>query len=188
MKKKIALSNADLISLSRIPLAFAFIYFFDNVVMAPLILLTSWVSDIADGIVARKNGRSLYGSYIDAITDKFFFVIVVSFLLYSNAINFIQTGILLLRDAYVLLLSIFVYALSKKRKADYIRQKWDAKISGKVTTGLQFIAILAKMSPASEFEKIETLFYILFVSGIVTIADYSLVVFQKVSRKNIKKV
>lgn len=171
------LTLADFVSFSRIPLAFAFIYYFEQKALASLILLTGWLSDIADGYIARKNGKSIYGQHIDAITDKFFIAMVVGFLLYSNAISIAQTGILLMRDISVLLLSLLVYGMSKKHKADYIRLKWESKISGKVTTGLQFIILLAIVSGAADTV---TLFYFMFISGAITIADYSLIVMEKV--------
>ena len=169
-------SLADFVSLSRIPLAFAFIYFFEQKAIAALILVTSWLSDIVDGYLARENGKSMYGYYIDAATDKFFVLTIVLYLLYSNSLSAMQTMILIMRDAYVILLSVFVYGLAKKRKADYVKRNWESRLSGKITTGLQFITILAVMSGASNAS---TLFYIVFIAGAVAIFDYTAIVIER---------
>ena len=176
MERKFVPSYADLISISRVPLAFLFMYFFDQKILASLILLTGWFSDVADGYVARTAGRSAYGSQIDAATDKFFNISVILFMLHSAAIGSAQTAILLMRDMYVLLLMAIAYPVVKKRKMKYLLSIPEAKLSGKETTGLQFIVILTVLSGSSNAV---VLFYLLFVSGIVTMADYTLVFIRR---------
>ena len=66
------------LTLSRIPMAFLFFYLIEYPPFALLFLYLGAMSDIIDGIIARKMGvESKMGGFLDGCIDKVFNVIIV---------------------------------------------------------------------------------------------------------------
>ncbi|RMH80878.1 MAG: CDP-alcohol phosphatidyltransferase family protein [Acidobacteria bacterium] len=69
----------DLISLSRIPLSFSFLYFLSKgeLFACLLVLLVGGISDKLDGFLARLLNveKSFWGKILDPVGDRFFIVI-----------------------------------------------------------------------------------------------------------------
>lgn len=125
----------NLISITRIPLAFCFIQ--DNPLYRSIIILAALLTDGLDGFLARRYQQtSRLGTLIDPFTDKFFVILTASVLIAEGKLNFIEICMLICRDFSVLLFGF--YLLLKGRFSSYrFRAIW----CGKITTVLQFTVL-----------------------------------------------
>lgn len=128
-------SIPNLLSLSRIPLAFIFLS--DNPLYRTIALLLALLSDILDGYIARKyNLSSKLGTIIDPITDKFFVLFALVMFFMEQRLSFGEAAAMLSRDFAVFLFGCYL-ALRGHLAIFQVRAIW----SGKISTFLQ-IAIL----------------------------------------------
>lgn len=126
----------DLLSISRIPLAFLLTSF-----PIPAIVLAC-LSDIFDGYLARKwRSTTPLGTFLDPLTDKFFALFALAVLFFNGQMSLFQIGLFLAREL-ALLIFLFILLVQGKWPHYSIR----AFISGKVMTSLQFVAFLILFS------------------------------------------
>lgn len=127
----------NLISFSRIPLAFLFLQ--DHPLWRLTAVLLAMLSDGLDGYLARRqNSVSKVGTLLDPFTDKFFVIFVVIILINEGKIQLWQAISLACRDLSVLVFGI--HLIINKRLGSYrFRSIW----CGKLTTSLQFFVLLA---------------------------------------------
>jgi len=125
----------NLISLGRVPLAAAYLLTEDRTARVA-ILLAAALSDFLDGWAARRFGAgSRLGEVLDPATDKIFVVTALATHLGSGVLATWQLGLLLLRDLY----SVMAYAIAA---AFRLPIRFRARMSGKIVTNLQIVAVL----------------------------------------------
>jgi cardiolipin synthase (CMP-forming) len=130
------LAIPNLISLSRLPLAVAFLLVSAT---APrvIIIVAAGISDYLDGWWARHRGpRTRLGELLDPITDKLFVLTALAAFAVWEVISPAELLVLLARDLFVTAGFLAVLALRLP-----IRPR--ARFPGKLVTTLQIAAVLA---------------------------------------------
>src|SRR5687768_827944 len=97
MPRSRRLSPADLVSLSRLLLAGAFVVTGSTILRVALIAIAG-VTDYLDGWLARQGESSRYGAVIDPATDRAFVLTVVVTLIVEDAMTIAQCLVLMARD------------------------------------------------------------------------------------------
>ena len=164
------LSVPNLLSLSRLPLAAAFLIV-DSVGGRTAIVAAVALTDLADGYFARRmpshDRRS--GQIVDPVTDKLFVLIALLTFAVRGDITPGVLGILLARDLF----ASIGYFLAK---AAGWRIQFKARLSGKATTVLQLAVLMALLFwPAA----VGPLVILVGVASAIAIADYSLVALRQ---------
>jgi CDP-diacylglycerol--glycerol-3-phosphate 3-phosphatidyltransferase/cardiolipin synthase len=130
----------SLISLTRIPLAAAFVVAVEHPPIAFVVLCISGFSDVLDGWIARTQGlATATGAVVDPITDKLFVLTVMVTLVLTGRLPPISVLLLSTREigeAPLVLFWMFNHA-SRKKKAASPR----ANVPGKIATAMQFLAV-----------------------------------------------
>lgn len=126
-------SAADWLTAIRIPLAAVF-------VLVPqwrlATLVAAGVSDVLDGIVARRFGASRLGAFLDPVADKLFAVAAFGVVAVSGQLAWYEIVAVLARDiAAVVAFTITV--MSHRTRAI------SARAGGKIVTALQMATLLA---------------------------------------------
>jgi phosphatidylglycerophosphate synthase len=125
----------NLLSLSRLPLAAAFLLAQDTAVRV-VIIIAAGISDWLDGWWARTRGpRTATGELLDPVTDKAFVVTALASFAVWGAITPAQLVVLLARDIYVTLGTLTLVLLRQPLRLT-------ARIPGKLVTVLQISAVL----------------------------------------------
>jgi cardiolipin synthase len=88
---------ADLLSASRIPLAFLFVVF-ESAGIRLAVLAAAAASDLLDGWTARRFGASSLGAKVDPVADKIFSLSAFAVLALSGALTAFEVLGVLLRD------------------------------------------------------------------------------------------
>ena len=104
-------------------------------VAALLILLLAGLTDILDGYIARSRGlQTQAGQLLDPLADKLMMVAVLFSLIESQRVSWILAGLLVLRDAVMIVGATFYYFQGKRAvpKAN----RW-----GKTTTVFYYLTI-----------------------------------------------
>jgi CDP-diacylglycerol--glycerol-3-phosphate 3-phosphatidyltransferase/cardiolipin synthase len=158
------LNIPNIISLSRVPMAIAFVLSHDVVVRSVLACAAA-ASDWLDGWWARTRGpNTRTGALLDPATDKLFVVSALIGFAVSGEITLLQLGILLARDIYVAFGAVVVLLLR-------LPVRLRARFPGKVLTNLQIATVLMLLLvPAAATVLVA-------IAGIVTIwaiIDYSI--------------
>jgi phosphatidylglycerophosphate synthase len=123
----------NLISLSRLLLAAAFVHYADDPVIAVAILSVGGISDWLDGWVAKKlSQQTPFGALLDPACDRIFIVTVLVSLWVVHDIPLWQLPVLLARD---LANSVGAVVLWVVRPAAFWSLR--ARTSGKLVTSLQ---------------------------------------------------
>ena len=163
MKNLITLPN--IISFFRILLIplFAVVYFKDelanNYFWAFLIILISGVSDIADGLIARKfNMVSDLGKVLDPIADKLTQAVVLLCLLIEHMVILPVFIVLFIKELLTLFAAIFILTNGNKP----ISSRWFGKLSTVVIFITMAYAIIVDI-----YSITETPLYVLNVVSIV---------------------
>jgi CDP-diacylglycerol--glycerol-3-phosphate 3-phosphatidyltransferase/cardiolipin synthase len=142
-----ALLPPSLISLTRLPLAAAFIAAFDRPWPTLLVLAGAGLSDVLDGWWARRHGQvTPTGAVIDPIADKVFVAAVLLTLLDSDRLPLWGLFALAARDIGELPLVGWTLASRSRRKRR--AERASANVAGKAVTVLQFVTIAALLLKA----------------------------------------
>lgn len=129
---------ANLISLSRLLLAAAFVHYADRPVVAVAILCAAGISDWLDGRVARALGQETRtGALLDPICDRLFVLPVLATLALVHGMPLWQLAVLIARD---LSNTLGAAALWIARR-DQFRHLRPLR-AGKVVTSLQFWSVV----------------------------------------------
>jgi cardiolipin synthase len=91
------LTPANLVSVSRLPLAFAFAAF-PEVGIRLTVLAAAAATDLLDGWLARRLGLSRLGAWMDPVADKVFMLSAFAMLAISGALSPLEVAGVLLRD------------------------------------------------------------------------------------------
>ena len=160
-----SLTVADLVSLSRLALAGAFVVARGSVARLALIA-ASGATDYLDGWLARRRGEtSAFGAMLDPATDRVFVLVVVATLLLEGTLTLAQTLILMARDIVTTMGVIIVRSVERLRSLP-IEARW----SGKTVTALQFVALIGAIADP---RTIPWLLGLVAVASVASIADYS---------------
>ncbi len=129
---------ANLISLSRLAMAAAFVHYARDPMMAVALLSAAGISDWLDGWVARKLGKaSRFGALLDPICDRLFILPVLATLVFVHQLPPWQLAVLVTRDVANSLGAAVLWML---RREEF--PKLRARISGKVVTSLQLWSVV----------------------------------------------
>lgn len=130
-----------LVSLTRAPLAIAFLWWHRSPALALSILALAGLSDVLDGWIARRTGAVTdTGALVDGVVDKLFVLAVAGSMLSSGELSWGTVALLGVRDAgEVLLLAV---ALLRFRRT-LAREHPHASPISKATTMLQFATVVA---------------------------------------------
>ncbi len=88
---------ANVLSFSRLPLAVAFAWV-EEAHVRLAILAAAAATDLLDGWMARRFGRSNLGAMLDPVADKIFFLTAFAMLVLSHALGLLEVLGVLLRD------------------------------------------------------------------------------------------
>ena len=128
----------NLISLSRLPIGLMVWKFKDSPWIVAFLFFLAMLSDLLDGMLARKTGPTLYGAIIDPLCDKlFFFVCVIAYMPMFN-----QTIFWTLVPLEILIfLAPFIYLWVKKVEVD--KAEFRSNIWGKSKFTFECLALAA---------------------------------------------
>lgn len=126
------------LSFIRAPLAFLFLQ--DNAFIRVLAIFLAMLTDIIDGYLARRNKSvSKLGAVLDPVTDKFFVSFAIAALFLENKLSPFELMAMLSRDCSLCLYGLTMFITNQWRSIILFKAiRW-----GKVTTSLQFIALVA---------------------------------------------
>jgi cardiolipin synthase len=132
----------NLISLLRLPLAWAFSHFAGQPAAALTILVLAGLSDVLDGFWARHYRQATAtGAVVDGVTDKVFAMTVAVVLVHSSKLTWLGALALATREVLELPLVLWWATHRAQRKARAEDPK--ANVLGKLVTTLQFAAVAA---------------------------------------------
>jgi len=169
-------STANIISLSRIPLALVAVFLFNNKLLLFLVFFLALLTDVVDGWFARKQGSTKYGPIIDPLADKAFFAIIFIYLLVTGKLGWWLLLLLLLRDIFVVLMSIFAMLHPKREK---MMKLGVASLLGKIVTACQFVTVLWLATGLPGFQ---TGAYAAAITGIAASIEYLLRMRRTITR------
>jgi CDP-diacylglycerol--glycerol-3-phosphate 3-phosphatidyltransferase len=130
--------TANLISLSRLLMAVAFVHWATSPVIAVTILCLAGISDWLDGWVAKRFGQqSRLGVLLDPICDRLFVIPVLATLVFVHGVPPWQLAVLVSRDLFTSAGSLAVLLL---RPA--LLKQLRPRRSGKIVTSLQFWSVV----------------------------------------------
>lgn len=134
-------SLPGLLSLSRVVLACCFPFVLETPWLALTTTALAGLSDGLDGYFARKHGSSSpTGAALDPLTDKIFAASVMVSLLAHGRLTLAWALLLSARELLELPLLLWLLYLPRARaaRASHLKANW----LGKLTTGLQFCALV----------------------------------------------
>lgn len=126
---------ADLLTLSRIPLAVMFLMVADATIRL-IILLVAAGTDLLDGFLARRFGGSRFGALIDPVADKLFMLAAFVVVALSGRLAWYEIGGVLLRDLVATI--AFLVTLGSGRPMAI-----PARLGGKAVTVAQVLTVFA---------------------------------------------
>ncbi len=160
----------NLISLSRLGLAAAFVYFRETDERL-FVIAAAGATDFLDGYFARSRGSvTRWGALIDAIADRFFLFSAVSALLFDGEIATWQYAVLIARDFMTAVGFLTARMMPSLRAVTF-----QSRQAGKVVTVLQ-LASLALVFLAPRFLN-AALVLVAFVS-VYSVGDYTLALWR----------
>jgi len=144
--RKRFLDAANLLSLSRLPMA-AIVWLrpHDGVFLVVMMALAG-ISDVLDGMVGRRlhgarRGTADVGAWLDPVCDKVFTVSTAMAVVITYEPQALVIALVLLRDVALAVLAV-VFRLAAGRDR-FHGHDFRARVSGKATTVAQFAALLA---------------------------------------------
>lgn len=165
MSRQSPFTVPNLLSLSRIPLAAAFLLLpgaRERVVLLGVAALT----DLLDGWLARRGQTTQLGALLDPIADKTFMLAAVTAFLADGAITMWQYLILLSRDVMTVI-GFFVASVTPGLRPGMFR----ARRAGKLVTALQLLAVFLLLVRPRLFPGLVPL---VAVASAWAVADYTL--------------
>jgi cardiolipin synthase len=166
MERETLATVPNLISLSRLGLAAAFVLF-KGTNSRLLVIALAGATDFLDGYLARRGGSaSKWGALIDPIADRFFVFTAVSALLFDDVLDTWQYVVLISRDFMTAVGFLTARAIPWLRGV-----RFESRMIGKVVTVLQ-LATLALVFVAPPLVNFALL--LVGVASLASIGDYTL--------------
>jgi phosphatidylglycerophosphate synthase len=158
----------DLLTAIRLPLAAAFVLLDDNMVRLGIVTLAG-VSDVVDGIWARRLGGSRMGAVLDPVCDKVFMAAGFIVVFRAGLLQPVEILGVLLRD---ILAVLGFAAISWLRRPTSL----PARAGGKAVTVCQLLTLAAfTLRP----ELVRPLAWATAAISVYAIADYSRIAWRK---------
>ncbi len=132
---------ADLLTLSRIPLALVFLLW-PSPPARLAILAVAAGTDLLDGFLARRLGGSRFGSFIDPVADKLFMAAAFLVVALSGALAWYEILGALLRDLAAVI-AFVITALTRRPMAI------PARLGGKAVTVAQLLTLVAFLTDSA---------------------------------------
>ena len=157
-----------LVSLLRVPLAFAFTTVIERPWVALAVLALAAFTDVIDGWLARRLGQATpVGAVVDGVLDKLFAAIVIGSLLVSGHVSPLEACLLGIRELGELPLVVWwaTHQTQRRARADQPSANW----LGKLATVFQFLAIGALLN---ESEASGVLLALTAAAGTASAASY----------------
>ena len=130
------LTPSNLLSLTRIPLAFVFLVTDDPRLLAGVVAVGAF-TDLADGIIARLSGtESQIGVLLDPFCDKFFVLMGLVSFLPGSGLGWSGFAVLILRDIFTA--GSYATGLIAGKVVPFT-----SRLGGKLTTLLQVFTLFA---------------------------------------------
>jgi CDP-diacylglycerol--glycerol-3-phosphate 3-phosphatidyltransferase/cardiolipin synthase len=130
--------TANLISLSRLLMAVAFVHWATSPAIAVAILCLAGISDWLDGWVAKRLGQqNRLGTLLDPICDRLFVVPVLATLVVVHGLPLWQLAVLVSRDLFNSAGALAVWVV----RPALVRELRPRR-SGKLVTSLQFWSVV----------------------------------------------
>ena len=129
------LSLADILTVSRLPMALGFVLAPSNGVRLA-ILAAAATTDLLDGFIARRIGSSRFGSFLDPVADKLFMLCAFGVVVLSGRLAPFEVLAVLLRDVVATI--AFAVTLVSGRPAAI-----PARVGGKAVTVGQVLTLVA---------------------------------------------
>ncbi|MBI4421438.1 MAG: CDP-alcohol phosphatidyltransferase family protein [Gemmatimonadetes bacterium] len=158
----------DLLTAVRIPLAAAFVAFEDPAARIPVLAVAA-LSDVADGIWARRLGGSRIGAVLDPVCDKLFMGAGFYVVYLSRLLAPLEIVGVLLRDIVAGLAFVAVSLLKRPTTLP-------ARAGGKAVTVCQLLTLLA-FAAGSEY--LRPLAWATAAISVYAIADYTRVAWRR---------
>ncbi|AKQ70321.1 CDP-diacylglycerol--glycerol-3-phosphate 3-phosphatidyltransferase [Myxococcus hansupus] len=137
MRRQASLALLNTLSLTRLPLAVAFVVIPDVWVRAGLVMLAAF-TDFLDGWIARHRGLTTrLGALIDPVADRAFMVTAIVVCYLDGLISGIAVLLLVIRD-----LGTTVGFLVARLVPNLRRVELKARMLGKAVTSLQLVTLL----------------------------------------------
>ena len=152
----------DLLTALRLPLAIAFLLV-DGWIERLAIVATSAVSDVLDGIWARRVGGSRIGAVLDPVADKLFIAVAFWVVLRSRLLHPLEIAAVLLRD--LVAIGAFLATALRGRPTTL-----PARAGGKAVTIGQLLTLVAFLA---ESELLRPLAWATGAISVYAITDYS---------------
>jgi phosphatidylglycerophosphate synthase len=174
MKRESLATLPNLISLSRLGLAAAFVVL-KGTTPRLIIIAAAGATDFLDGYLARRGGStSKWGALIDPIADRFFVFAAVCALLFDGALGIWQYAILISRDFMTAVGFLTARAIPWLR-----RVRFKSRMSGKVVTVLQ-LGTLALVFVARPLVNVALV--LVGIVSLISISDYTLALWHARAR------
>lgn len=156
------LAWADALTVSRLPLAVAFLVVVEPVVRAA-VLAAAAGSDLVDGYLARRFGSSRLGWVLDPIADKLFMAAGFWVVLTSGQLNAFEIAAVLLRDIVAFLAFVTTVVLGRPTTLP-------ARAGGKAVTVAQILTLGAFLTGS---DLVRPLAWATGAISLYAIADYT---------------
>lgn len=165
----------NIISTSRILLTFLFLYLYLNEgveirMLGVLVFAIAAISDFFDGYFARKyDVSSSFGIFLDPLADKFLTMsgFITLPILFPNLFAWWAIILILLRDIFITLLRLWA-----ERKKMTLETSYSAKVKTMIQMLFLYVALLFGGLYPLDVPIINTINYLLFDSGFLTIVMY----------------
>jgi cardiolipin synthase (CMP-forming) len=166
MERETLATLPNLISLSRLGLAAAFVLFKGTGARLAVIAVAG-ATDFLDGYLARRGGgTSKWGALIDPIADRFFVFTAVCALLFDDVIGTWQYAVLISRDFMTAVGFLTARVIPWLRKV-----RFKSRMSGKVVTVFQ-LGTLAVVFAAPDL--VNPALWLVGLASLASIGDYTL--------------
>jgi phosphatidylglycerophosphate synthase len=179
MKRDALLTAPNVVSLSRLALAVAFVLADSPWVRVGLIAAAG-ATDVLDGWIARRQGIvTRMGALIDPIADRAFVITAYTVYLFEAIITPVEYLILLARDFATVLGFIVARIVPSLRTAVF-----QARPLGKAVTVLQmtFMVVVLILPTIGRLALDDVLIFAIAVVSAAAIADYTMAVWRARSR------
>lgn len=158
------LSIPNLLSLSRIPLAFLFL--FESPLARVLAVVCALATDWSDGYLARRfKNKTQLGAFLDPMTDRFFVLFAFWVLIQEHHLQHWQILAMLGRDIAILIFGVHL-AINGLLTKIKLRAIW----CGKITTVLQLLLLL---SVTLGYPPLPEMYYLFVVLGVLAFFELS---------------
>lgn len=167
--RRTVLTLPNVVSMSRIPLAAAFVVARSRDGRVAIVALAA-VTDVVDGWLARRGQRATrLGALVDPAADRLFALVVVAVLVSDGALTVGEALTLLLRDVATLIGAVVARAVRGLRAVP-LRARWP----GKLVTALQSSTLVAAViAPPRAPWLVPALVTLVGTASVLAIVDYS---------------